>query len=218
MAERGSRRDCCGVAWQGNPVLVRLLGLCPLLAVSDRLVTGLAIAILFALTVLWTQWLVAALRGLVPVAVRLPCQAVVAASGVTVLHTAVQAALPALSAALGVYLPVLAGCCLLLVRAEESAWRRPVTAAVRDAAAHAVAVLVFMAVFSAARELLGHGTLLRDLTLIVPGSGWSGLQVLPQGWRLPIAAMPAGALLLLGAALALRNITAAGRDGPAARA
>jgi len=214
----GSRRDCCGVAWQGNPVLVRLLGLCPLLAVSDRLVTGLAIGILFALTVLWTEWIVAALRGLVPVAVRVPCQAVVAACGLTVLNTAVQAALPALSAALGVYLPVLAGCCLVLVRAEESAWQRPVTSAIRDAGMHAVAVLVFMAIFSAVRELLGHGTLMRDLSLVVPGTDWSGLRVLPQEWRLPIAAMPAGALLLFGAALALRNRFAAGRDGPAARA
>lgn len=218
MAQSGFGRDCCDVAWQGNPVLLRLMGLCPLLAVSDRVVTGLAIAILFALTMLWTQLLVAMLRGVVPVAVRLPCQAVVAACGVTVLHTAVQAALPPLAAALGVYLPVLAGCCLILVRAGESTWRRPVTSAARDAVAHAVAVLAFLAAFSALREALGHGTLLRDLALLVPGAGGSGYQILPRGWRLPIAAMPAGALLLLGAVLALRNLTAAGRGGPAVRA
>ncbi len=218
MAESGFGRDCCGLAWLGNPVLLRLMGLCPLLAVSDRLVTGLAIAMLFALTMLWTQLLVAMLRGVVPVAVRLPCQAVVAACGVTVLHTAVQAALPPLAAALGVYLPVLAGCCLILARAEESAWRRPVTSAARDAIAHAAAVLAFLAVFSALREVLGHGTLLRDLALIVPGAAASGYQVLPQGLRLPIATMPAGALLLLGAVLALRNLAAAGRDRPAVRA
>lgn len=218
MAESGFGRDCCGVAWQGNPVLLRLLGLCPLLAVSDRVVTGLAIAILFALTMLWTQPLIAMLRDVVPVAVRLPCQAVIAACGVTVLHAAVQAALPPLAAALGVYLPVLAGCCLILVRAEESAWRRPVISAVRDAVAHAVGVIAFMAALSAVREALGHGTLLRDLELIVPGAGWSGFQVLPRGWRLPIASLPAGALLLFGAVLAVRNLIAAGRDGPAVRA
>jgi electron transport complex protein RnfE len=211
MAESDFRRDCCEAAWGRNPVLLRLLGLCPLLAVSDRVVTGIAIGVLFALTMLWTGMLVGAVRSLIPVSVRPPFQAVVAACAVTLLQLVVQARLPALAAALGVYLPVLAACCLILVRTNESAWRRSATLALRDSAAHAVAVLAFVLVFSAVRELLGYGTLLRDLTLLVPGTEWSGYIVLPEGWRLPIAAMPAGALLLLGAFLALRNHIAADR-------
>jgi electron transport complex protein RnfE len=218
MAESGFRQDCCEAAWRGNPVLLRLLGLCPLLAVSDRVVTGIAIGVLFALTMLWIQTLVGAVRSLIPVSVRLPFQAVVAACGVTVLQLVVQAHLPALAAALGVYLPVLAGCCLIVARTTESAWRRPAALALRDGVVHGLAALAFVLIFSAVRELLGYGTLLRDLTLLVPGTTWNGYGVLPEGWRLPIAAMPAGAMLLLGAFLALRNHVAAGRGRPVPQA
>lgn len=199
--------SCCGGLWRENPLLVRLLGLCPLLALCDRVVMGLAVGVLVAVVMLWTQLLTAAATPMIPVSVRLPAQAIFAALAVMILQLLLQGFRVELHARMGMYLPVMAGCCLVLVRAEEHAGAASLRAATIDALQHGVAVLVIAVAVAAIRELLAYGSLLRDLAWLLPASSWPGLRLLPAGATLPIAAMPAGALLVFAALLALRNAT-----------
>jgi Na+-translocating ferredoxin:NAD+ oxidoreductase subunit E len=198
---------CCNGLWRGNPLLVRLLGLCPLLALCDRVVMGLAVGVLVAVVMLWTQLLTAVATPMIPVAVRLPAQAIFAALAVMILQLLLQSFRVDLHTQMGIYLPVMAGCCLVLVRAEEHADAASLRSAAVDGLQDGVAVLVIAVGVAAIRELLAYGSLLRDLPLLLPQSSWPGLQILPAGATLPIAAMPAGALMVFAALLALRNAT-----------
>jgi Na+-translocating ferredoxin:NAD+ oxidoreductase subunit E len=198
---------CCGGLWRENPLLVRLLGLCPLLALCDRVVMGLAVGVLVAVVMLWTQLLSAVSSPLIPVAVRLPVQAIYAALAVMVLQLLLQTFRIELHTQMGMYLPVTAGCCLVLVRAQGHADAASWRAAGRDSLIDGLAVLTVALGISVVRELLAYGSLFRDLAWLLPDSSWTGLQLLAPGMTLPIAAMPAGALMIFAALLALRNAT-----------
>jgi electron transport complex protein RnfE len=198
--------------WRDNPLLTRMLGLCPLLAVCDRLVIGIAVGTMLAIVMLWTQSIASLGRHWVPVGVRLPVQALLAALAVIVIGLLLQTFRVALHARLGIYLPVMAGCCLVLVRTEEFGGRQPLGSAISDAVSHGLAVLALASLISAIRELLGHGTLLGEVSLLWPESQWSGVPLLPAGATLPVVLMPAGALFVLAGLLALHNAATARRD------
>jgi electron transport complex protein RnfE len=194
------------MTWR-NPVLTRMLGLCPLLAVSDRMVTALAMSMLFALVLLWTQSLTSLTRALIPNPVRLPVQALFSATGVSLAQLGLQAYRVELTHELGIYLPLLAGCCLLIVRTREFAAHQNPATSLRDGLQHALAVLMLIVPLSLLREVLAFGTILRDGHLLWPRCEWPGL-ALPFNAILPLMSMPAGALLLLAALMALRNMMA----------
>ena len=204
---------CCDGAWRRHPLLTRMLGLCPLLAVSDRVVTAVGIGTVLFIALLWTQLLTASTRYLVPVEARLSCQAVLAACGVTILHVVMQAYFFELSDALGIYLPVVAGCCLIIARAEEFAARQTVPAALVDSVCHGFGIFGFVFIFAALREAIGYGTLLRDASMLWPALGnWPGIAVFPGNHTLTIAAEPAGALLIFGGLAGLYNAIHARRS------
>jgi len=198
--------SCCDGLWRRNPLLVRLLGFCPLLAVSDRLVTAIAIGLIMVLALLWTEVLTSAARSLLPAVVHPACQAILAAAGVTVLDLLIQAHLPPLSQALGIYVPVVAGCCFIVAHAEEFAARHTVARTLADGACHGLGILAVLMPLAALRELAGYGSLLRDANLLWPPAGnWPGVVVFPEGRSLAVFVEPAGALLMLGALFALSN-------------
>ncbi|MFO1435588.1 MAG: Rnf-Nqr domain containing protein [Gammaproteobacteria bacterium] len=194
--------------WRDNPVLTRMLGLCPLLAVSDRVVSALAMAALFACCMLWTQCLTSLTRALVPLRVRTPVQALFSATGVSLAQLLMQSYRIELANELGIYLPLLAGCCLLMVRAREFATHENFAASAWDSIHHALAVLTLILPLSLLREVLAYGSILRDCHLLWPRCEWPGVMVLPANATLPLMAMPAGALLLLAGVMALRNAAA----------
>lgn len=198
--------SCGDGLWRRNPLLVRLLGFCPLLAVSDRLVTAAAIGLVMVLALLWTELLTSAARSLLPAVIHPVCQAIFAAAGVTVLDLLMQAHLPSLSQALGIYVPVVAGCCFIIAHADEFAARRSVAQTLADGACHGLGILAVLIPLAALRELAGYGSLLRDAHLLWPAAGnWPGVVVLPEGLSLAVVVEPAGALLVLGAVFALSN-------------
>lgn len=208
-----SHSTCCEAIWRQHPVLTRLLGMCPLLAVADRLVTGAAIGVLFVLALAWTQMLSSATRPFVPPAIAPVCQAIFAASGVTVLHLLLQAYCFELERELGIYVPVLAGCCLILARAEEFAACQPLPRVLSDCLAQGTGVLALVAVLAAIREALGFGTLLRDLAVVWPAlTQWQGIRVLPGEWHVPIAVMPVGALFVFAGLLVAHRMFTIERD------
>ncbi|MGQ0657976.1 MAG: Rnf-Nqr domain containing protein [Chromatiales bacterium] len=209
--------SCCDGLWRRNPLLVRLLGLCPLLAVSDRLVTALTIGLIMVMALTCTEVLTAGTRYLIPAQARPACQALFAASAVTVMQLLLQAHVPGLAQALGIYVPVVAGCCLLIARAEEFAARQPVAEALLDSLGHGLGILAVLLPLAALREIIGYGSLLRDADLLWPQAGnWPGIGVMAEEWGLAVAAQPAGALLLLGTLLALRNTLVGTRTRPSA--
>ena len=130
-----------------NPTLRQMLGLCPTLAVTTAVTNGIGMGVATTFVLVCSGIVVSLLRNIIPTTMRLPAFITVIAGFVTIVMMVVEAYLPDLNQALGIYLPLIVVNCIVLGRAEVFASKHPV----KDAA------LVRM---SAIRELLGAGTLL----------------------------------------------------------
>lgn len=187
----------------GNAGLVQLLGLCPLLAVSHDAASalGLGVATLVALTA--TGTLVSALRRLAGHELRLPAYALIVASVVTAIELAMRAAAPALHAALGLFVPLIATNCILMVRAERFATRHDPARAALDGFAAGLGFLWVLLAIGIAREFVGKGTFFAGAGTLL---GLPGLEsAVPAHRGFLLAATPAGAFLVLAALVALRQ-------------
>ena len=199
--------------WDANPGLVTLLGLCPLLAVGNTTVNAFGLGLATLATLLVTNVSVSLLRHLIPPPVRLPVHVLIIASTVTVVELSMQAWLPELHAALGIFLPLIVTNCLILGRAQAFASRRSAPLAAIDALATGTGFLAVLIVLGASRELIGGGTLLADATrLFGDGAARWTLQVFPAEHGLLLALLPPGAFVALGLMLAARNVIEARRS------
>ncbi len=192
--------------WQDNPGLVKLLGLCPLLAVSNTLVNAFGLGLATLITLLVSSSLVSLLRSHIINSIRIPLYVIIIATTVTLIELAMQAWLPDLFLSLGIFLPLIVTNCLILGRAESLAARQPFTVAVLDAFSMGVGFLLVLLVLGGARELLAQGSLLADSTHLFGSmaSDWP-VHIFDQKHGFLLAALPPGAFIGLGMMLALKN-------------
>lgn len=180
--------------WGENPLVAYLVGLCPALAVSNRLANALLLGAVMLFALLGTGIASVALERLVPPRLRLPARLLVASALVSAAQRFLWVLAPTLGAGLGIYLPLLAVNCLLL----GSAGAGSLSQGALEAAGRGAAFAVALACLALVREVLGAGT----ITLFPVGrfGGVLSIRGLPPARVL--AAAP-GALLLLGYASAL---------------
>ncbi|RME34935.1 MAG: electron transporter RnfE [Gammaproteobacteria bacterium] len=192
-----------------HPVLDRLLGLTPVVALSDTLLKGVALCLLLATLLLASALLLAPFRELIPGQLRLVARVLVTSLVTTLLLLLLQAFAWPLAESLGIYLPLLAVSTLVLDPLE----REEATSGVHPLLRLSSSVALLVLPLAALRELLGRGTLLDGLATLAPGlSGWT-LHLGGVGYPLPLLATPAGGLLLLALAMALHGRLRAGRTG-----
>ncbi|MFK8080128.1 MAG: electron transport complex subunit E [Granulosicoccus sp.] len=193
--------------WQDNPALVKLLGLCPLLAVSNTVTNALALGIATTLTLLISNVCVSMLRGFLIHAIRLPMYVLIIASTVTGIELMMQAWLPALHASLGIFLPLIVTNCLIIGRAEAFASRQNCNSAAVDALAMGTGFTWVLICLGAVREVIGQGTLFDDAQLLLGdfASNWT-VKILAAEHTVLLALLPPGAFLVLGIMLALKNL------------
>ncbi len=214
-------RDFPRSLWGENPLAAYLVGLCPALAVSNRLSNALLLGAVMLFALLGTGIVSVALERLVPPGLRhtanlrpgahlrhtahlrLGARLLVASALVTAAQRFLWALAPTLSAGLGIYLPLLAVNCLLLGSSGVESWTQGALEAARRGAAFAVV----LACLALVREVLGAGTI-----TLFPFGRFGGVVSVP--WLPParvLAAAP-GALLLLGYASALVRWRRGGRQ------
>lgn len=191
--------------WTENPGLVKLLGLCPLLAVSNSAINGLSMGLATLATLLVSNTLVSALRPAIPAAVRIPLYVLVIATTVTAIELLMQAWLPELFIALGLFLPLIVTNCLILGRAEAFASRQQVKYAAIDACAMGLGFLLVLVTLGGVRELIGQGTMFADSHFLFGGAANWTIQVFDSNNGLLLAVLPPGAFIGLGLLLALKN-------------
>lgn len=193
--------------WTENPGLVKLLGLCPLLAVSNTTINGLSLGLATLITLLISNTLVSALRSIIAPAIRIPLYVLVIATTVSVIELLMQAWLPGLFMTLGIFLPLIVTNCLILGRAEAFAAREPVRFAVADALAMGMGFIAVLVLLGALREFIGQGSILIDSHFLFgeAARSWS-LQIFDAEHGLLMALLPPGAFIGLGLLLALKNL------------
>lgn len=191
--------------WSNNPALVQLLGLCPLLAVSASVVNALGLAIATLVVMVGASTTVSLIRHQVPSAVRLPAFVMIIAAFVTCAELLMAAYAYPLYQVLGIFIPLIVTNCAILGRAEAFASRQPVLPAATDGLMMGLGFGAVLIVLGALRELLGQGTLFREMSLLFGpmAEGWQ--LTLIDDYQFLFFILPPGAFFVAGLLIALKN-------------
>lgn len=194
-------RGLIGKAIANNPTFVLTLGLCPTLAVTTSVKNGLAMGVATATVLLCSNILISMVKRLIPKEVRIACYIVIIAGFVTMVEILMQALMdPAITAALGIFIPLIVVNCIILGRAEAFASRNSVPASIGDAIGIGLGFTGALALIGLVREFVGSGTLW-DYAVIAGFSGALDSFVSP----LTIAIMAPGAFVVIGLLFGLFN-------------
>lgn len=169
-----------------NPTFVLMLGMCPTLAVTSSAINGLGMGLSTTVVLILSNMLISAFRKVIPDGVRMPAYIVIVASLVTIVEFIMKAYLASLSAALGVYIPLIVVNCIILGRAESYASKNPILPSMFDGIGMGLGFTMGLTSIGLVRELLGAGQIF-------------GVQVLSLEWYTPITifVMAPGAFLVL---------------------
>ena len=180
-----------------NPVLVQLLGMCSTLAITTSLFNGIGMGVAVTIILICSNVLISALRTFIPSQIRIAAYITIIAGFVTVVDLALQAFIPALSASLGVFIPLIVVNCIVLGRAEAFASKNGVLASAVDGLCQGIGYTVALIVVCVIRELLGSGTFGGGLL-----NGGEGIRLLPAQFPAMMMVMPVGGFLTLGFVIA----------------
>ena len=181
-----------GVAKE-NPTFVLMLGMCPTLAVSTAAINGLGMGISTTAVLILSNVIISALRKVIPDEVRLPAYIVVVATLVTITELLMEAYVPSLYEALGIYIPLIVVNCIILGRAEAYAYKNTVGLAAFDGLGMGIGFTLALTALGFIRELLGAGT------------GF-GIRILPESFEpIGIFIKAPGAFLVLAIMIMVLN-------------
>ncbi|MDG1474594.1 MAG: electron transport complex subunit E [Porticoccaceae bacterium] len=192
--------------WYNNPALVQLLGLCPLLAVTSTVVNALGLGLATLLVLICSNIIVSLIRQHVSDAVRLPVFIMIIATFVTITELLMKAYTFDLYQILGIFVPLIVTNCAILGRAEAFASKNTLSLAALDGLMMGLGFLLVLLLLGASRELLGQGSLFRDMHLLF-GSTAEAWLIQPFGDRYSflIFVLPPGAFIVTGFLIALKN-------------
>ena len=195
MSERGAADEFIKGLWRENPVFVKVLAMCPVLAVTNSCLNGLTmgLATLFVLTL--SNLLVSLLRRLIPPQVRIACFILIIATFVTIADYAIQAISLELHQGLGAFISLIVVNCLILSRAEVFAAKNGALRSVLDGLGMGAGFMLALLAMGSIRELLGSGSLFGIavlpptfepwIVMLLPGGGFFTLGL----WLLTINAV-----------------------------
>ena len=176
-----------------NPVTVQLLGMCSVLAITTSLFNGIGMGLSVTVILTCANILISALRKVIPSQIRIAAYIVIIAAFVTVVDLALKAFIPALSASLGVFIPLIVVNCIILGRAEGFASKNGVLASAIDGICQGIGYTVALCLMCIIRELLGSGTFGGGLL-----NGGEGIRIIPAQFPAMQMVMPVGGFLVLG--------------------
>lgn len=193
--------------WKNNPGIVQLLGLCPLLAVSNTVVNALGLGLATILTLVASNGIISLLRNQIPDEARLPVFVMIIASIVTIIELSMNAWFHELYLILGIFIPLIVTNCSIIGRAEAFAARNSVGPALLDGLMMGLGFTAVLLVLGGMRELIGQGTLFSQAHLMF-GEAARGFSVtVIEDYRgFLMALLPPGAFIGLGLIVALKNV------------
>ena len=191
-----------------NPVLVQQIGMCATMAITTTLFNGVGMGLSVLIILTCCNVVISAIRKIIPGEIRLAIFVVVIAGFVTIVDLLLQAFVPALSAALGVFIPLIVVNCIIIGRAEAFCQKMPVAPCFFDGIFQGLGytcVLILMCVF---REFVGSGRfggglidIANGFRFTIDGTG-GGIQLFPEEFGVSIMNLPFGGFLTLGLLLA----------------
>ncbi|MBA1272145.1 electron transport complex subunit E [Stutzerimonas azotifigens] len=192
--------------WHNNPGLVQLLGLCPLLGVSNSAVNALGLGLATLLVLTCSNIAVSLVRGVVNTAVRLPAFVMIIAALTTCIELLMQAFTYELYQILGIFIPLITTNCVILGRADGFASRHNPLIAAYDGVMMGLGFCAVLVVLGSLRELIGTGAVLANMHLLFGpiAAGWT-ITLFQHHEGFLLAILPPGAFIVLGLLIALKN-------------
>ena len=192
-----------------NPVLVQQIGMCATMAITTTLFNGVGMGLSVLIILTCCNVVVSAIRKIIPDEIRLAIFVVVIAGFVTIVDLLLQAFIPALSAALGVFIPLIVVNCIIIGRAEAFCQKNKVSDSFFDGIFQGLGYTVVLIIMCVVRELLGSGRFgggLIDITngfrFTLDGTG-AGIQLFPSEYGAGILNLPFGGFITLGVLIAV---------------
>ncbi|HIR87120.1 MAG TPA: electron transport complex subunit E [Candidatus Limivicinus faecipullorum] len=192
-----------------NPVLVQLIGMCATMAITTTLFNGVGMGLSVLVILTCCNVVVSAIRKIIPNEIRLAIFVVIIAGFVTIVDLLLQAYIPALSDALGVFIPLIVVNCIIIGRAEAFCQKNTVGASFFDGIFQGLGYTLVLIVMCVFRELVGSGRFgggLIDITngfrITMDGTG-AGIQLFPSDYGATIMTLPFGGFITLGLLIAI---------------
>lgn len=177
------------VLWNGitkeNPTFVLLLGMCPTLGTTSSALNGMSMGLATLFVLICSNVVISFIKNWIPDMVRIPAYIVVIASFVTLLQMVMQAYLPELYGALGLFIPLIVVNCIVLGRAEAFAAKHGPILSACDGIGMGLGFTWALTLLGAMRELLGVGKLF-------------GVEVYPEVYGSLLFVLAPGAFIALG--------------------
>jgi electron transport complex protein RnfE len=206
MAEIRYRDLISDGLWHNNQALIALLGLCPLLAVSNTAINGLGLGLATTAVLVASNATVSLIRNFVRPEVRLPVFVLVIASFVTAIELGMNAYFHELHKILGIFIPLIVTNCIIIGRAEAFASKNSLSRSLVDGISIGVGFTLVLLALGAMRELVGQGTLF-DQAHLMFGEAAQGLTIKIEDFPgMLIAILPPGAFIGLGLLIMLKNL------------
>lgn len=193
--------------WKNNPALIQLLGLCPLLAVTQTLTNGLGLGIATTLVLIGSNTTVSLIRNWIPNEIRIPIFVMIIAAFVTIVQLLMNAYTFKLYQALGIFIPLIVTNCAIIGRAEAYACKNNIKHAAFDGLMMGLGFTLVLVLLGAMRELLGNGTLFDGANLLL--GDWAKvlkITVFETDSPFLLAILPPGAFIFMGILIALKNV------------
>ena len=188
---------------KNNPVWIQLLGLCPLLAVSNTLANALALAGASAFVLISSNTLISILKSHIPYFIRLPCFVLIISTFTTIAVLLLEAFAFELYLQIALFIQIIVTNCAILERAESFASKNSILASFFDALGTSIGFAIAIITLGLVREILGRGTLLENLNLLLGQPNISYTIVFFESPPISLANFPPGAFIIAGLLLAL---------------
>ena len=189
-----------------NPVLVQVLGMCSTMAITTSLFNGVGMGLSVLIILTCCNIVISLSRKIVPNDIRIAVFVVVIAGFVTIVDMLLKAFIPALSDALGVFIPLIVVNCIIIGRAEAFAAKNSIGASALDGVFQGIGYTIVLVIMCIIREFLGSGSFGGGLLdpvegLCLDGTG-AGIQIFPSDFGASILTLPFGGFLTLGVLIA----------------
>ncbi len=177
--------------WKENPVFVQVLGMCPVLAVTNTVINSLVMGLATTFVLLSSSILVSAFRKVIPKQVRIATYILIIATFVTVAEYVIPAISLEVHRSLGAFVALIVVNCVILGRAEAFSSKNGIGRSVLDALGMGAGFTIALLCLGIVREVLGSGTFM-GVSVFGPSF---------EPWVVMV--LPGGAFFVLGAWLLL---------------
>ena len=175
-----------------NPTFVLLLGMCPTLGTTSSAINGMSMGLATTAVLVFSNLIISCLKNLIPDSVRIPSFIVVIASLVTILQMVLQAYVPSVYEALGLFIPLIVVNCIILGRAEAFAAKNGPISSIFDGLGMGLGFTIALTLLGACREVLGTGKIF-------------SMTVFPENYGALLFVLAPGAFIVLGYLIAIVN-------------